>query len=173
MSDLLRLPHHVDGDALTCRAIVETEKGNRSKFDYDPETGLFELAGVLPAGMAFPLAFGFIPGTKADDGDPIDILILADETLPIGCLVSVRLLGVIEAEQSEGPRTVRNDRLVGKVAQSRQYADVQALDRLGSAFVDELSGFFETYNGLKGGNFKVLKIGDAARAAALIKSSAL
>jgi inorganic pyrophosphatase len=173
MTDLLKLPHHLDDDTLTCRAIVETEKGNRSKFDYDPETGLFELAGVLPAGMAFPLAFGFISGTKADDGDPIDILILADETLPIGCLVSVRLLGVIEAEQSEGARTVRNDRLVGKVAQSRQYADVQALDRLGSAFVDELCGFFETYNHLRGGDFKVLKIGDAARAAALIKSSAL
>jgi hypothetical protein len=59
------------------------------------------------------------------------------------CLV--RLLGVIEAEQSEGARTLRNDRLVGKVAQSRQYADVQELGRLGSGFVDELSGFFETY----------------------------
>ena len=172
MTDLLTLPHQLDSEALTCRAIVETARGNRSKYDYDPGTGLFELAGVLPAGMSFPLAFGFIPGTQAEDGDPVDILILADEDLPIGCLVTVRLLGVIEAEQTEDGHTVRNDRLVGKVAQSRQYADVGELDRLGAAFVDELSRFFTTYNDLKGYKFEVLAIGDASRAAALIKDAA-
>jgi inorganic pyrophosphatase len=68
---------------LTCRASIETPRGLRSKFDYDPESGLFELAGVLPAGMAFPLSFGFIPATKAEDGDPVDILVLADEICPL------------------------------------------------------------------------------------------
>jgi inorganic pyrophosphatase len=58
MIDLLRLPHHLDGDALTCRAIVETEKGNRSKFDYDPETGLFELAGCFRPEWLSPWPLG-------------------------------------------------------------------------------------------------------------------
>lgn len=109
MVDLLALPHQLDRQALTCRAVVETQRGHRSKFDYHPESGLFELARVLPAGMAFPLAVGFIPGTLAEDGDPVDILVLADEDLPVGALVKVRLLNVIEAEQTEEGQTCRND----------------------------------------------------------------
>lgn len=144
MTDLIKLPHRLD-DGHTCRAIIETPRGHRSKFDYDPESGLFELAGVLPAGMAFPLSFGFIPGTKAEDGDPIDILVLSDEDLPVGCLVTVRLLGVIEAEQTEGGATCRNDRLIGKVAKSHSYRDVESLTALGTAFTDDLALFFETY----------------------------
>ena len=54
------------GDIL---AIVETPKGSRNKYDYDPELMTFRLAGVLPAGSVFPFDFGFIPSTKADDGD--------------------------------------------------------------------------------------------------------
>lgn len=169
MPDLLTLPHHLDRAALTCRAIIETPQGSRSKFDYDPESGLFELAGVLPAGMAFPLAFGFVPGTLAGDGDPFDILVLADEVLPPGCLLTARLLGVIEAEQTETDgRTCRNDRLVAKVAQSHAYADVDSLDRLGGAFVEELKRFFVTYNDLKGKRFEVLGVGGPERACDLV-----
>lgn len=171
MVDLLALPHQLDDQALTCRAIVETPRGHRSKFDYDPESGLFELAGVLPAGMAFPLSFGFIPGTLAEDGDPVDILVLADEDLPVGALVKVRLLGVIEAEQTEEGQTCRNDRLIGKVAQSHTYRDVDCLDRLGSSFTDDLALFFQTYNKLRGRDFSVVRTGDAKRAVDLIQKA--
>ena len=101
MPDLLTLPNGLDAAAFTCRAIIETPRGRRFKYDYDAESGLFEVGGVLPAGMAFPLAFGFVPATLGEDGDPIDVLVLADEDLPVGCLLTVRLLGVIEAEQTE------------------------------------------------------------------------
>lgn len=163
----LDIPNKLDPDANTCRAIVETPAGHRSKFDYDPETELFELAGVLPAGMAFPLAFGFVPKTLGEDGDPIDILILADEALPVGCLVTVRLLGVIEAEQTEDGETCRNDRLIGRISQSRMHADVADLDALGRATVDEVSQFFVAMNALKGKSFEVKAIGDAPRACSL------
>jgi inorganic pyrophosphatase len=72
VTKLTKLPHDLDRDALTCRAVIETPKGSRSKFDYDPESGLFLLAGLVPEGMTFPLNFGFIPSTKAEDGDPLD-----------------------------------------------------------------------------------------------------
>src|ERR1700712_3724873 len=114
MTNLLKLPHELDRAALTCRAIIETPKGRQGKFDYEPASGLFELAGILPTGMSFPLAFGFIPSTLAQDGDPVDVLVLAEEDLPIGCLLSVRLLGVIEAAQTEGSSTVRNDRIIAR-----------------------------------------------------------
>lgn len=173
MLGLLTLPHQLDEAAHTCRAIVETPKNHRAKFDYDPETGLFELAGVLPAGMAFPLAFGFVPGTLAEDGDPVDILILADEELPIGTMLAVQLLGVIEARQTERDgTTVRNDRLIGRPVQTRLYADITDLDCMGNALLDELTRFFVTYNDLKGKHFEVTAIGDAPRAARLVAEAA-
>lgn len=169
MPDLLTLPHRLNPRKRKVRAIVETPKGHRSKYAYDPESGLFELAGVLPAGMAFPMAFGFVPATLAEDGDCLDILVLADEELPVGTLLDVRLLGVIEALQTERDgTTVRNDRLLGRPAQTRLYADVSDLDCLGAAMIDELTRFFVTYNDLKGKKFEVIAIGDADRACALI-----
>ena len=167
--DLSILPHCLDKEALTVRAIVETPSGRRTKFDYDPESGLFALHGVLPAGMAFPMAFGFIPNTLAEDGDPLDIIILADEELPVGCLAEVRLLGVIEACQTERDgQENRNDRLIGRILRTRMYADVDDLDCLGRAMVSELTRFFETYNALKGKHFQVNAISDPTRACALI-----
>lgn len=172
MANLYELPSQLDRAARTVRAVVETPPGYRSKFNYDPESGLFELHGVLPAGMAFPMAFGFVPGTLADDGDPIDIILLADEDLPVGCLATVKLLGVIEACQTErdGSRH-RNDRLIGRIAHSRLYADVEDLDCLGQAMVGELSRFFETYNSLKGKHFQVTTVSDPARACMLIEEA--
>lgn len=169
LANLLTLPHCLDREAMTVRAIVETPAGHRTKFDYDSESGLFALHGVLPAGMAFPMAFGFVPNTLAEDGDPIDIVLLADEGLPVGCLAVVKLLGVIEACQTErdGERN-RNDRLIGRILKSRIYADVHDLDCLGHAMVHELTSFFETYNDLKGKRFDVRAISDPERACALI-----
>src|SRR5437764_15464112 len=81
--------------------IVDTPKGSRNKFKYDEELGLFKLSGVLPAGAVFPFDFGFVPATLGGDGDALDVLLLMDEPAFVGCLVEVRLIGVIEAEQTE------------------------------------------------------------------------
>jgi inorganic pyrophosphatase len=170
--DATKIANKLDGRGVRCRAVVETPAGSRSKYDYDPDTGLFELAGVLPGGMAFPHAFGFVPCTVGEDGDPIDILILADEPVPRGTLVTAKLLGVIEATQTEDGETLRNDRVVAKVEQSHTYAGITALADLGDAFVGDLTRFFETYNELKGKRFSVTAIGDAARAVALLRKAA-
>jgi len=164
MTNLLTLDHHLNPTSATCRAIVETPQSSRSKFDYDEETGLFRLAAVLPAGMAFPLSFGFVPGTKAEYGDPVDILVLSDEVLASGTLVEVRLLGAIDAEQTEEGKTVRNDRLIGKIAKSHTWGDIQEVAQLGRAFADDLARFFETYNALRNRSFcmKALAGRDAA-----------
>jgi inorganic pyrophosphatase len=170
MNDLTRLPHRLD-DKGTCRAIIETPRGSRSKYDYDPDAGLFALAGVLPGGMAFPHAFGFIPSTKGEDGDPIDVLVLADDDIPLGTLVTAALLGVIEAEQTEDGKTLRNDRLIAKVRESHTYADIDDLAQLGPSFVDDLQRFFVTYNELKGKKFEVLGVHGKDCAARLIRDA--
>src|SRR5205807_404345 len=89
-----------DNDAGVLHVIIETPKGSRNKFKYDPEHGLFKLSGVLPLGAVFPYDFGFVPSTTGGDGDPLDVLVLMDEPAFAGCLVPGRLIGVIEAEQS-------------------------------------------------------------------------
>src|SRR5438874_791772 len=78
MADLLSLPHQLDEKKGTCCAIIETPKGKRNKFAYDPDSRLFKLRGLLPEGMMFPFDFGFIPSTLAEDGDPLDLLVLMD-----------------------------------------------------------------------------------------------
>ena len=168
-----KVPHRLDRQALTCRAIVETPHGSRAKFTFDEDSGLYVLGKMLPAGLAFPLDFGFVPSTLGGDGDPLDILILAEAELPVGCLVDVRLLGAIEVEQwREGEKKVRNDRLIARLAESRAFAELESLDQLGSAFTEEPDSFFRTYKTLRGQNYEVLAVGDAERAAELIEEAA-
>ena len=80
--------------------IIETPKGSRNKYAYNAKEHVFELKKVLPAGMAFPYDFGFVPSTKGGDGDPLDVLVLMDEPAFAGCKLTCRLVGLIEGEQS-------------------------------------------------------------------------
>jgi len=82
MADLTSLPLQLDAKSYVCRAIIETLKGCRNKFDYDPDSGLFMLGGLLPEGMMFPFDFGFIPSTLGEDGDPLDIMVLMECARP-------------------------------------------------------------------------------------------
>ena len=164
------LPHELDRSALTCRAIVETPAGSRAKFTYDPETGLYTLGKLLPLGLSFPLDFGFVPSTIGGDDDPLDILILPETALAVGCLVEVRLLGLIEAEQwKEGEERVRNDRLIARLTESRAFAKVESFDQLGDRFAEELNTFFKTYKQLRGQNYDVLAIRGPDGAADMIE----
>jgi len=150
-------------------AVIETPGGSRNKFKYDETLGFYALSGVLPEGMVFPHAFGFVPSTKAPDGDPQDILIIMDEPTFTGCVVSTRLLGVIEAEQTEDGETERNDRLIAVAANSRDYSDVHGIKDLNSNVLKEIEQFFITYNKEKGRKFKVLKMRGPRQALKLVK----
>src|SRR3977135_997199 len=96
----------------TIHVVIEHPKGSRNKYAFDPEQKVFELKKVLPAGMAFPYDFGFIPSTKAEDGDPVDVLVLMDEPAFPGVVVKCRLIGIIEGEQGDNEDKERNDRVV-------------------------------------------------------------
>jgi len=87
VSDLTTIPNQLDEKSGQCCAIIETPKGCRNKFAYDPESNLFKLAGLLPEGMMFPFDFGFIPSTLGDDGDPLDIMVLMDAPAHGACLM--------------------------------------------------------------------------------------
>src|ERR1700745_3848430 len=108
------------------RVVIETPKGSRNKYDYDPDCDCLELAFVLPEGMTFPYDFGFVPSTLEEDGDPLDILVLSDFPAVIGCLMCVRPIGVLEAKQkSKGADWLRNDRLIAVASKSRIYEQIR------------------------------------------------
>src|SRR5438874_8115756 len=160
------LPHELDRSKMTCQAVVEAPAGSRVKVYYDPESHRFRIGKFLPLGMAFPLDFAFVPSTLAGDGDPFDLLILPEVSLPVGSVVTVRILGILEAEQFKpNKRARRNDRVIARLVQSRLFAKVQHIGELGETFVEELGIFFSTYKRLRGQTYNVLAVGGPDRAA--------
>src|SRR5882757_11500967 len=112
LADPSRLKPFDTDDKQMLRVVIETPKGSRNKFAYDSDERIFELKKVLPAGMAFPYDFGFVPLTEADDGDPVDVLVLMDEPAFPGCALTCRPIGVIEGEQGNQKKKERNYRIV-------------------------------------------------------------
>jgi len=167
LADPSRLQSHDEDDKETIQVIIETPKGSRNKFAFDDDQKVFELKKVLPAGMTFPHDFGFIPSTKAEDGDPVDVLVLMDEPAYPGCLIKCRPVGIIEGEQGEKKKhTERNDRIVAIELMNHTYAHVKHVDDLGKTFIKELEDFFVNYHELSGKQYRVLDVrgpGEARR----------
>jgi inorganic pyrophosphatase len=164
-----------DPDTHELNVIVDTPKGSRNKFSFDEKRGIFKLSGVLPVGASFPFDFGYVPSTLGEDGDPLDVLVLMDEPAFTGCLVPSRLIGVIEAEQTERDgESMRNDRLIAVAADSRTHRGLESLDQLsansgGTILLDEIEHFFISYNTIKGKQFRPLGRFGPDRAEHLIK----
>lgn len=170
-SDPTKLSPFKKGEKDIINAVIETPKSSRNKFKYDEDLGFFTLSGVLPQGMMFPHAFGFIPRTKAADGDPEDVLVIVDEPVFPGCVVPSRLIGVIEAEQTEDGQTERNDRLIAVAKSSRDHSDVSSLSDLNDNMIKEIEDFFINYNKEKGKKFRVLAKKGPQQANKLLKKS--
>jgi len=167
---LIELPA-VEPDSGRLNVVVDTPKGSRNKYKLDEKSGQWRLSKMLPLGMAFPCDFGFIPSTRGDDGDPIDVLLLGDEPTFPGCVVPAKIIGVLEAEQTEGTKTVRNDRLVATVETSYNPAEFHTLDEVSSQRLDEVEHFFVSYNEAEGRTFKPLARHGAQRARELLEAA--
>jgi inorganic pyrophosphatase len=152
------------------RVVIETPKGSRNKFAFDPDDQIFELKKVLPAGMAFPYDFGFVPSTIADDGDPVDVLVLMDEPAFPGCVLKCRLIGVIEGEQGLKKDKERNDRIVAVEKDAHSWADIQTMSDLGKPFERELEEFFVNYHKLSGQQYRLLGVRGPKQAWRLVKA---
>lgn len=150
--------------------IIETPKGSRVKYVYTPDSGLFRVKRVLPEGMIFPFNFGFIPKTFAEDGDPLDILLLNDESIVPGSLVRAQLIAVIKAKQTENGKTFVNDRIVGMAIDEEMPPEFFAVE-LDKRRAAQIEFFFATYNRASGKQFKISGIGSARHAAKLIRKA--
>ena len=153
------------------QVIIETPKGSRNKFAFDPDQRVFSLKKVLPAGMTFPYDFGFLPQTLAPDGDPLDVLLLMDEPAFPGVVVRSRLIGVIEGEQRDGKKKTRNDRLLAVAEANHLYANIRRWQDLPKTFMKELEEFFVNYHRLQGKEYRLLGCKNSAEAEHLIKQA--
>lgn len=151
--------------------IIETPRGSRNKLKYDPGKRMYKLSKVMPEGMVFPYDFGFVPDTKSDDGDPLDILVLTDEPLFPGCLVDCHLVGVIEVEQQTNGKMKRNDRLIAGARASLLYAEVRDLADLNPVVERQIEAFFVNYQRVRGIKAKILARGGADKALTILRRS--
>jgi inorganic pyrophosphatase len=165
-------PYDTDKDEW--RVVIETPKHSHNKYKFDDQLGIFLLNGVLPEGMSFPYDFGFLPCTRAEDGDPIDVLVLMDEPAFTGCVVPSRVIGVIEAEQTERDETTeRNDRIVAVSTKCRSDGHLKSIKDIDDNKIGEIQQFFVSYNRVRGKRFKLLNLGGPKKAEALIEQAML
>jgi len=170
LADPSRLKPIDKDDKELLRVVIETPKGSRNKFAFDPQQHIFELKTVLPAGMTFPYDFGFVPSTLAEDGDPVDVLVLMDEPAFPGCVLSCRPVGVIEGEQKDKKGKQRNDRIIAVEKDAHSFADVKTIDDMGKQFEKELEEFFVNYHKLTGKEYRVLAMKGPDQARKLVKT---
>jgi inorganic pyrophosphatase len=170
LADPSRLKPLDNDDKNLLRVVIETLKGSRNKFAFNPDEHIFELKKVLPAGMTFPYDFGFVPSTKADDGDPIDVLVLMDEPAFPGCVLACRPIGVIEGEQGSKKDKERNDRIIAVEQDAHSWADIKTIDDLGQQFSRELEEFFVNFHKLRGKEYRVIGLKGPGQARKLVKS---
>lgn len=161
-----------DQDNKLIQVIIETPAGSQHKYAFDEKTNLFRLKKTLPMGATFPFDFGFIPGTKGEDGDPLDILVIMGQPAFPGCLLECRLLGVMTATQHKKDKEpVRNDRLIGVSVTCQLYNNLETISDLHEGLKKEIAHFFENYNKEEGKVFQVKGWRNAKEAWKLIRNA--
>lgn len=153
----------------TVTVMVECPKGSPQKFEFLPGEKRFRLSKILPAGLMFPFDFGMIPGTKGADGDPLDIIVISEHGTFPGCLIECRLIGALQAEQTERDgKTMRNDRFIGVPVVSQLFPGITELSEFPESILSQLEHFFKNYNEQAGKRFRVTARLTAAEASILI-----
>jgi inorganic pyrophosphatase len=144
-----------DPESGMVNVIVDTPRGSQNKYKYDETLGVYTISRILPIGMLFPYDFGSIPNTRAQDGDPLDVMIVSEAPSFVGCLIKVRLIGGFKARQKEKGRWIRNDRLLGVPETPSNPAEIHGLDELAEREISGIEQFFVSYNRAQGRELQV------------------
>lgn len=127
--------------------VVEIPRGSRNKYEFDHERGVFRLDRRLFSATFYPADYGFLPDTLAEDGDPLDALVLLDEPTFPGCVVDGRPVGVFWMSDERGP----DAKIICVACGDPQWQSVRTLDELPPHLTDEISHFFHVYKDLEAG----------------------
>lgn len=137
--DLTKMPSMVNG-------IVEIPRGSKAKYEIDKPSGLIKLDRVLHSSMCYPANYGFIPQTLFDDGDPLDIMVLTEISLPSLTKVTARVIGMMRMVDSGD----QDDKILAVAVNDMSVAHIQNLSDLPQHFFDEMRNFFDSYKKLEG-----------------------
>jgi inorganic pyrophosphatase len=132
-------PFSEDGDV---HVVVETPRGSRAKFAYDPKLETFILSKSLLTGLTYPHDWGFVPSTKADDGDPLDMMVIHDAATFPGIVLTCRIIGILQIEQKSKGKAERNDRLFAVPRRSHSEQGLHDVRDLSKPIEQELEKFF-------------------------------
>ena len=132
--------------------IVEIPKGKRSKFELDKETGLIRLDRYLYSSLVYPGDYGFIPQTHAEDGDPLDMLVMVNEPTFSGCLIEARIVGMFRMKD----KGANDFKVLGVPNSDPLFAHIKTLEDVPPHYLREVEHFFGTYKQLEGASTESL-----------------
>ncbi len=134
------------------RMIVEIARGSNNKYEFDTKLGLFRLDRTLYSPMHYPGDYGFICGTTAEDGDPMDVLVSADAGTFTGCLVEVRPVGLLEMVDENG----QDEKIIAVPDRNPRYEQIHTVDQIYPHIRREIEHFFSIYKELEGKKTEIL-----------------
>lgn len=134
--------------------VIEIPRGSTNKYEYDPDLGAIKLDRVLPTAQFYPGDYGFIPSTLAEDGDPLDGIILSTYPLLPGVVVDVRIIGMVDMQDEKGG----DAKILSVVAEDPRWDHIQDLSDVPAATKAEIQNFFETYKALEAHKGKWVKV---------------
>lgn len=152
-------------------AVVETPRGSRAKLEFKPQLKAFTLSKPLLAGLSYPYDWGFVPSTKAEDGDPIDALIIHDAATYPGLVLKCKPIGVLEIAQITKKSRERNDRIFLIPEQTDIESELTDVRKLSKRAKQDLKKFFEATDALENKKLKFLGWGGPVAATKLINEA--
>jgi inorganic pyrophosphatase len=126
-------------------AVIEVVSGSRDKYEYKSEWEAFVLDRMIPSSVVFPVEYGFVPQTWYDDQDPLDIMVMSYEPLEVGCIVRVRVIGVLMIEDENGA----DPKILSVLVDDARFEGVQNITDIHIHQLREIQEFFETYKRLE------------------------
>lgn len=149
--------------------VIEVNTGSRAKFEYNPDWEAFVLNRVIPSSVVFPVEYGFVPQTCSEDGDPLDIMALTYESLAVGTVAKVRVIGALVMEDEKGLDT----KIMGVLANDLRFTDQKDITDLDDYLIKEIQEFFEVYKRLEPCKWAKVKCWKNAKDAQQIVVSAM
>ena len=156
-------PKYITPDKFT--AVIEIPEGSKKKYELDKRTGLLRLDRILHTAPHYPANYGFIPRTYADDGDPLDVLVLCGEAIYPMTLVQVYPIGCMR--MIDGGK--EDDKIIAIPFSDPTYRDVKSIDELPSHIFDEIMHFFTVYKQLENKQTAVKELFDRKEAEEIIQ----
>ncbi|MDR6224538.1 inorganic diphosphatase [Desmospora profundinema] len=130
---------------LVVDAFIEIPTGSQNKYEYDKETGVFRLDRVLYSPMHYPTEYGYLENTLAEDGDPLDILVLTTFPTFPGCVIQSRVIGVLLMSDDKG----KDEKLLGVPVDDPRWDGVHTLEDVPAHILKEIEHFFQVYKDLE------------------------